>query len=69
MTGEAPSVWRERLTSPLTWHYVGFAVLLAVVIVLGVRLGMDWTATDSHSKCRPLPCADSTSAWISPALR
>jgi Tfp pilus assembly protein PilO len=49
MTGEAPSVWRERLTSPLTWHYVGFAVLLAVVIVLGVRLGMDWTATDSHS--------------------
>jgi hypothetical protein len=41
--------WRERLTSPLTWHYFGFAVLLAVVIGLSVRLGLDWAATDDRS--------------------
>jgi len=43
------SAWRERLASPLTWHYAGFAVLLAVTIVLAVRLGMDWTALDRHA--------------------
>lgn len=43
------STWRERLTSPLTWHYVGAAVLLAVAIVLAVRLGLDWAAIDSHA--------------------
>jgi hypothetical protein len=37
--------WRERLASPLTWHYAGLAVLILIVIGLGVRLGMDWTAT------------------------
>jgi hypothetical protein len=43
----APSkVWRERLASP---HYAGFGVLLALVIVLGVRLGMDWAATNGRS--------------------
>jgi len=36
---------RERLSSPLTWHYVGAAVLAVVVIGLGVRLGLDWSAT------------------------
>jgi type IV pilus assembly protein PilO len=46
---ERPSVWRERLTSPLTWHYVGFAVLLVVAVGLAVRLGLDWTAIDSHA--------------------
>ena len=40
---------RERLSSPLTWHYAGFAVLLAVAIVLAIRLGMDWTAIDTHA--------------------
>jgi len=49
MSAEHPSVWRERLTSPLTWHYAGFAVLLAVTIVLAVRLGLDWAAIDSHA--------------------
>ena len=44
----APSM-RERLTSPITWHYVGFAVLLVLVIVLSVRVGLDWAATNSHS--------------------
>ncbi|MGB6721599.1 MAG: hypothetical protein WBE72_12445, partial [Terracidiphilus sp.] len=49
MSDERLPVWRERLASPLTWHYVGFAILLAATIVLGVRFGMDWAATDSHS--------------------
>jgi type IV pilus assembly protein PilO len=46
---ETSNGWRERLTSPLTWHVVGFSVLLALAIVLGVRLAMDWTAMDSHA--------------------
>jgi len=40
---------RERLTSPLTWHYAGLAVLILIVIGLGVRLGMDWSATNSST--------------------
>jgi type IV pilus assembly protein PilO len=47
--GRKPSVWHERLTSPLTWHYAGFAILLALTIGLAVRLGLDWAVTDSHS--------------------
>ena len=43
------STWRERLASPLTWHVAGFAVLLALAIVLAVRLGMDWAAMNSNS--------------------
>jgi hypothetical protein len=46
MSSRTPSLWRERLTSPLTWHYAAFAVLLTVVIVLSIRFGMDWSATD-----------------------
>jgi Tfp pilus assembly protein PilO len=49
MSDEVPSVWRERLRSPLTWHYAGFAVLLLVVIGLGIRVGLDWKATNGHS--------------------
>src|ERR1700721_427765 len=45
----APSTFRERLASPLTWHFVGFGVLLVLAIVLAVRLGFDWAAMDSHS--------------------
>jgi len=41
--------WRERLTSPLTWHIVACAVLSVLVLVLGIRLGMDWAATNSRS--------------------
>ncbi len=40
---------RERLASPLTWHFAGFALLLVLAVVLAVRLGMDWAAMDSHS--------------------
>jgi hypothetical protein len=47
--GKPNPVWRERLASPLTWHYAGFAVLLAVVIGLTIRLGMDWAATNGRS--------------------
>jgi len=43
------STWRERLKSPLTWHLAGFAVVLLLVIVLGVRLGLDWAATNGRS--------------------
>lgn len=45
----ASTTMRERLTSPLTWHVAGFVILLVVAIVLGIRLGLDWTATDAHS--------------------
>jgi Tfp pilus assembly protein PilO len=41
--------WRERLASPLTWHYAGFAVLLVLAIGLAIRLGLDWAATNGHS--------------------
>ncbi|HUA97851.1 MAG TPA: hypothetical protein VMA34_05955 [Terracidiphilus sp.] len=46
--GPAPTL-RERLTSPVTWHYVGFCVLAAIAIVLGVRFALDWAAIDTHS--------------------
>jgi Tfp pilus assembly protein PilO len=45
----APSLWRERLASPLTWHYAAFAVLLVAVIGLSIRFGLDWTATNGSS--------------------
>ena len=48
-TAPASSAWRERLVSPLTWHLVGFVLLLALAIGLGIRLGLDWTATNAHS--------------------
>ena len=44
-----PVTTRERLASPLTWHYVGLAVLILIVAVLAIRLGLDWSATDSSS--------------------
>ena len=46
---EKRSVWRERLASPLTWHYAGFALLLVVVIVLGTRFALDWAVTSSRA--------------------
>ena len=44
-----PFLWRERLASPLTWHYAGFAVLLAAVVFLSIRFSLDWSATDRSS--------------------
>jgi hypothetical protein len=46
---KSSSMSRENLTSPLTWHYVGFAALLLLVIGLGVRLGLDWKTISSDS--------------------
>jgi len=45
----SPSQWHERLASPLTWHFVGLAVLLVLAIILGVRLGLDWSAMNGRS--------------------
>ena len=45
----SPSPWRERLVSPLTWHFAGFIVLLLLAAGLAVRLGMDWTVMNSRS--------------------
>jgi type IV pilus assembly protein PilO len=49
MNQQAPSVWRERLTSPLTWHLAGFGVLLILAVVMGTRFFLDWSATSSNS--------------------
>lgn len=49
MSNKPESSWRERLSSPLTWHYVGFGILLVLAIGLAVRLGLDWAATDTRS--------------------
>jgi Tfp pilus assembly protein PilO len=45
----ATTTWRERLASPLTWHIAGFVLLLVLAVAMGVRLGFDWAAMDSHS--------------------
>lgn len=49
MSSHSPAPLRERLGSPLTWHYAGVAVLCLLVIGLAVRLGLDWSDTDSSS--------------------
>lgn len=49
MNPKETDVWRERLASPLTWHYVGFAVLLGVVIFLATRFALDWAATSTRT--------------------
>ena len=43
------SLWQERLTSPLTWHYIAFSILIVVVIGLGARFALDWAAVSSHT--------------------
>ena len=48
-TTRISTTWRERLSSPLTWHFAGSAVLLVLAIGLAVRLGLDWAAMDTHS--------------------
>ena len=44
-----PVTTRERMASPLTWHYVGLGVIVLIVLGLGIRLAMDWSATDASS--------------------
>jgi Tfp pilus assembly protein PilO len=48
-SSQTPSLWRERLASPLTWHYVAFALLLVLVTGLSIRFGLDWVATNGSS--------------------
>jgi hypothetical protein len=48
-SNKTPSQLEERLKSPLTWHYVGCALLLAAVVVLSVRFALDWSATSGSS--------------------
>jgi len=43
------SPWRERLSSPLTWHRAGAVALAMLTIFLGVRFGLDWAATSGSS--------------------
>lgn len=50
MTDRKPSIWQERLSSPLTWHYVGASVLLALAIGMSIRLALDWVAIDTHAE-------------------
>lgn len=50
MSENTTTTWRERLTSPLAWHYAGFAVLLVLVIALATRFALDWAATSARSR-------------------
>lgn len=49
MTPQKPASTREQLSSPLTLHYVGVALLSLIVLFLAVRLVLDWSATTSGS--------------------
>lgn len=49
MSRTTPIEWRERLASPLTWHYAGFGVLLVLVVILSIRFALDWAATSDSS--------------------
>lgn len=49
MSSRTSALWRERLASPLTWHYLAAAVLLVAVVLLSIRFGLDWAATSGSS--------------------
>ena len=49
MTPQNTVTAREQASSPLTWHYVGVAVLGLIVLGLAIRLGLDWAATNASS--------------------
>lgn len=49
MTAQNTSPTRDQASSPLTWHYIGVAVLGLVVLGLAIRLGFDWAATNASS--------------------
>ena len=40
---------REKLFSPVGLHMVGFGVLAVAVIVLGVKVGLDWRETSASN--------------------
>ena len=43
------STIRERLFSPVGLHAVGFGILAIAALVLGIRVGLDWSATSTSS--------------------
>ena len=49
MSTAPTATFRERLASPLTWHYVGFGILLVLAVALAIRVGLDWVATNGRS--------------------
>lgn len=49
MTPQKSLTTSERFSSPLTWHFIGVAALSVIVLILAIRLGMDWAATNSSS--------------------
>ena len=49
MSNRSLSPWRERLASPLNWHYAGLVVLVLLVSALAARFALDWSVTDSSS--------------------
>lgn len=49
MTPQNTVTTREGLSSPLTWHYLGFGLMIVVVLGLAIRLGFDWAATNASS--------------------
>jgi type IV pilus assembly protein PilO len=49
MSNHTFAMWKERLVSPLFWDIAGVAVLLVLVIVLGIRFGLDLVATNGSS--------------------
>ncbi len=44
-----PTTLRERIASPLSWHYVGLAALIVLVVGLAIRLGFDWSDLSGSS--------------------
>ena len=46
---QSSSTIRERGASPITWYVVLFVVLLMAAVVMTVRLGLDWAATNSRA--------------------
>jgi type IV pilus assembly protein PilO len=49
MSEKTNITFRERLSSPLTWHVAGFSILLIVLVVLATRFALDWVAISSSS--------------------
>jgi len=49
MSALTTSPRREQMASPLIWHYIGLAVVIALVLGLAIRLGIDWSATNDRS--------------------
>jgi hypothetical protein len=49
MSEKSNITWRERMSSPLTWHVAAFSVLLIVMAVLATRFALDWMAISSGS--------------------